>query len=247
MTNIMVDDELLKYRILSTRFSEYLFVNEFIDDLIRKWLKTHNTNKNIYSTLKLNTIYPFNKKLTKQFLRTIQNIIYNELQTAISYKFKLFDILTEILLVPKNASQMFRNWNMEIENGYICLYRQNIAEKLDKIKLHWDDCVKFAKKGLEQNGFIDDNSMHIFVYISEETNKYNNWDDHRNLFSFQTTGTEKYELTTFYNDEHITLGLHNNNALELDILELMKLGKMKIEITKYNPVNKLMWTIKYKL
>jgi len=57
MTTNMIDEELVKYRILSARFLDHLIVNQFIDDLIRKWLKTHNTNQNIYSVNKITTIY----------------------------------------------------------------------------------------------------------------------------------------------------------------------------------------------
>jgi len=211
-------------------------VNDFIDDLIRKWLKTFKSNKNIYSTFKIYTLYPFNEYLTTQILKRIYNIIYNELKTVNRYKFNLFGNLTEMLLVPENASRIFRNWSIKLDNGYVCLYRENISQKLEKINLHWDDCINLAKKCYEQTGFIDDNFMFIFI----------NNDEH-NFYSIYVKRDFTNFILSIYNDEieeTIDIGMFNNSLLKTKLLELMNLGKLDIEITKYDFSKNIYWTVK---
>lgn len=214
-------------------------VNDFIDDLIRTWLKTFKTNKNIYSAFKIYTLYPFNEYLTNQIIKRIYNIIYNELKTVNRYIFNLFGNLTEMLLVPENASHFFRNWSIKLDNGYVCLYRENILQKLEKIKLHWDDCINLAKKCYDQTGFIDDNCMYIFINNNEH-----------DFYSFYV----KHDFTNFilsiYNDEieELTdIGVYNNNLIKTKLLDLMSLGKLDIEITKYDSSKNIYWTVKLNL
>ena len=242
MNTRLQNEELVKYHCLSRGFSDFLDVNDFIDDLIRKWLKTFKTNENIYSTFKISKLYPFNDNMTKRFLLRIYHLIYVELNKVVSYKFRLFD-LVEMICVPENASQMFRNWSIKCENGYVCLYRENINQKLETIKLHWDDCVNFAKKCYEQTGYIDDNCMYIIVH------NYDN-DDEYDFFGVSVNESfSDYDLTFYDNkiqdiSEHI---MYKNNSLKIKMLDIIKLGKLEIEIVKYDSDKKLNWTVKYEL